>query len=865
MRGHRFSRSAYRLLLRAYPRAFRERFAHDLEADFLEMIRERGRTYAWRRALQDVCLPARPTRRREAHPSGLPMEALLYDVRFGWRQFRRAPLAAGAIVATVALAVGANTLLFAIANAALFRALPYPDSSRLVSMSLARDGTDMGRMDEPTARLAIAARLPVFESLAVYDTMAATLAEGEYPERVAGARVSGSFFEVLATRPAMGRTFADEGMRPASPDAILLSDAVWTRVFGRRPTIAGERVTLNDRSYEVIGVMPAGFTYPGRSEFWLPLVERPVPGGFYVVDFIGRLQRTASVAQARATLGTLRESRKPDLPAAVRDWEIRLMPLHQRLYGDYRRPLVLLLGTVGCVLLIGCANIANLLLARSASRRSELALRLAVGASRRRLFHQLLAESLLLAGLGALPGVALAFAGLRAFRAFGPPALARLPALAIDTQVLLFTLAVTIGTGLLFGLAPAFSAARTDPEDGLRASRGAPRDGRGRPRRALVVLEIAAAVVLTVGAALLAKSFSRFQAVDRGFHTDNVLTASISLSTVRYPDAASRGAFFDTLAERLRALPAVESVAVTPVALSGMTMTTMWPPAEWAGGDRWEIAILEGVGSGHFRIFGIPMVEGRECAARADASAVVVNAAMARRAYGDASPIGEQLDLSPAYSGMRTVIGVAADVPDITTKAAPRPTVYTCAGSYKRAHGVVALRVRDDTPAMALGPALRSAVRTLDPAQPVSRLRTVEQMIYDGLSARWFDAAVIGALSALALLLALGGLYAVTAYSVAQRTREIGVRMALGADRASVMALVLRQGGLLVIAGTSLGLLAALPLVRLVTAMLFDVPPLDPAVFSAVAVLVAAVAMLATGIPAWRAGRVDPTVALSAE
>jgi putative ABC transport system permease protein len=732
-------------------------------------------------------------------------------------------------------------------------------------MTVARKGTDIGRMDEPTARLAIGANLPVFDSLAIYNSADATLTGSEYPERVAGARVSRSFFDVLDVKPAAGRTFTDDELRAGGPAAIVLSDAAWIRIFGRRPTIVGERIPLNDRIYEVVGVMPPGFGYPGRAEFWLPLIPRPITGGVYYIDFIGRLQPSASVEEARTALGTLRESRKRELPATVSQSELRVMSLHERLYGNFRRPLVLLLGLVACVLLIGCANIANLLLARSSTRRGELALRLAVGASRRRLLRQLLVESLLLACLGALPGIALALVGMRAFREFGPPALARLPTLAIDNQVLLFTLVLTIGTGLLFGLAPAVSAARMDPEDGLRRGRAAHRDSRWTPRRMLVVLEIAAAVVLTLGGALLAKSFSRFQAVDRGFRADNVLTASITLSMVRYPDAASRRAFFDSLVERLRALPAVESVAVSDLGLSGMSMTMEWPPANERGGDTWEIAVATGVGNGHFRTFGIPILEGRECADHADGAAVVINAAMARRTYGERSPLGERLNLSTVSLGTRVVLGVAADVPDIQTKAAPLPTVYACAGQNRAASGLVALRVRDDTAAAALAPALRTAVRELDPAQPVSRLRTVEQMVRNGMSSRWFDAIVIGALSTLALILALGGLYAVTAYSVAQRTREIGVRMALGADRARVMSLILRQGGVLVAAGTSLGLLAAVPLVRLVTTMLFDVQPLDPGVFSGVAVLVAAAAMLATFVPARRASRVDPMVALRAE
>ncbi len=793
------------------------------------------------------------------------MDALLWDIRYSLRQFRRLPLFVGAVVATLALAIGSNTLLFAIANAAIFRALPYPDAERIVSLSVVQKGRDVARFDEPTIRLVAASKLPVFESVGLYNSASATIVGGEYPERLAGTRVSQSFFDVLASRPARGRTFAADEVVTGGPAVIVLSDTLWTRRFGRSPDIVGQRITLDDGSYQVIGVMPAGFRFPGSSEFWLPLYPRTLAGGgLYYVDAIARLDSSASVAQAQAALATVREAHKSELPAQALQSEIRVMSLHERLYGTYTRPLIVLLAVVACVLLIGCANIANLLLARSAVRRGELAVRAAIGASRGRLFRQMLVESLMLACLGAIPGVGLAYFGLQVFRAFGPPALTRLPALAIDGQVLTFALILMVGTGLLFGLAPAAGATRMDPGNGLRGGLGLQREGRSRPRQALVVVQIAAAVVLTLGTALLAKSFTKFQAVDRGFDGENVLTASITLSTTRYPDAAARGALFDGLIERLRVLPAVESVSVSTIGLTGLGMTMPWPPGS-AGTDRTEIGAASGIGDRHFRTFGIPIVDGRECAGAADDSSIVINSSMARLAYGGQPAVGRSLDLSTFGFGNRVVVGVAGDVRDVGTKAAPMPMVFPCAGQDRAGYGTVAIRVREDTPAMTLTPALRSAVRDLDPAQPLGRVTTVEQMVREGMSTRWFEATVIGALSMLALVLALGGLYAVTAFSVAQRTREIGLRMALGADRSRVLTLVLRQGGVLVGIGLALGLIAAMPLVRFVTAMLFEVQPLDASVFATVAVLVGAVGMAATLIPARRASRVDPITVLRAE
>ena len=791
------------------------------------------------------------------------MEVLFSDLAFGVRQFRSAPLLAGAILSTLAVTIGANTLLFTIANAALLRALPYPDATRLVSLSVVQKERDIERMDEPTARLA-AAGLAAFESFALYDSAAATFLGGDYPERVTGARVSGSFFHVLGVGPALGRTFSGDELQSGGPDIVVLSDGVWTRRFGRRHTILGERIALDDGAYEVVGVMPRGFAFPAASEFWLPLRPRQIAAGMYYFNAIARLRPSSGIEQARSALVTLRESRKRELPAAALRTEIRVMSLHERLYGNFTQPLILLLGAVGCVLLIGCANIANLLLARSSTRRTELAIRAAIGASRQRLFRQLLVESLLLASLGAAAGLAVAFAGLRAFRALGPPALARLPSLVIDGQVLLFTLALTIGTGLLFGVAPAVGAARIDPGERLKGTRTGAREG-GRPRRALVVLEIAAAVVLMLGAALLARSFIRFQGVDRGFQGENVLTASLTLPAARYADNAARRRFFDGLVERLRGLQGVESVVVSEAGLSGLLMTIAWPPDSQRGDGGREIGVATGLGDRHFHTFGIHVLEGRECAGDADESAAVVNASMARVAFPDRSAIGRSLELSHVSLGTPTIVGVVADVANLRTKAPPLPMVYACAGRERAGYGTVALRAREGTPALSLAPALRSAVRSIDPAQPVARITTVEQLVREGRSSRWFDAMVIGALAVLALVLALGGLYAVTAYSVAQRTREIGIRMALGADRVLVLKLVLQQGGILISAGICLGLLAAMPLVGFVSAMLFDVKPLDPAVFSGVAIGVAAVATLATFVPARRASRVDPMVALRAE
>ncbi len=628
---------------------------------------------------------------------GFPsIDALMLDTRYGLRQLRRAPAFAAAAVLTLGLAIGANSALFAIAHAVLLRPLPYPAPGRIVSITVASKGTDIQRMDEPTAQLAMTTGVDAFEALATYQSTGANLNGGDQPERVSGARVSGRFFAAIGVQPALGRTFVAEEFQTGGPSAVILSDSLWTRAFGRRPDVIDRTISLDDQSYLVVGVMPGGFRFPFRSEVWLPSQPRRIgSGGFYYTDFIGRLRSGVSVSAARDGLTSLRRSHERDLPDGARELELRLMPLHERLYGSYRGSLALLLGVVGCVLLIACANVANLLLARASVRRRELALRAALGANRTRLIRQLLVESVLLAGFGAIPGLALAELGLRAFLAVGPPALARIPGIALDGTVLAFTVAITVGTGLLFGIAPALAAGRADPHEWLKGTRSdGATAGRSHPRRILVVLQLGTAVVLTIGAALLAKSFVRFQAVDRGFNADNVLTASVTLPRTRYADEATRASFYDRVLERLRALPAVESASISPVGVTGMTLTMRWPRGLGSDpSDTSVLAVLTDVPPQHFRTFGIPILEGTECGAVRDSPTAVINRQAARRAFGDRSAVGERLDL--AAQGTYTIVGVATDVRAMGTKALPLSTVYTCASPIDAPYSsVIAVRAR---------------------------------------------------------------------------------------------------------------------------------------------------------------------------
>jgi putative ABC transport system permease protein len=809
------------------------------------------------------------TRHREESRAvwGFPsFDSVIQDARYGMRQLRRTPLFTLATVTTLALTIGATSALFAIANAVVLRPLAFPRSDWIVSISIAQQGSDTSVMDEPTARLAMAGALPSFESLAIYNATGANFVGGAEPERVAGVRVSPRFFDVVGVQPALGRTFAPDEMRTGGPPAVIVSDSLARRAFGRSADALDRPVTLDDQRYMVIGIMPPGATFPARRDFWLPLVPRtlwsPGGGGFLYTKFIGRLRDGASPLAGHDDLLALRRSRESELPPRVRQSDIRVMPLHERLYGDFRAPVALLLGAVVSVLLIGCANVANLLLARAAVRRQELALRTALGASRVRLMRQLLVESLLLALLGAAPGLAFVFYALRAFLRFGPVELTRIPGIAMDARVLVFLLGVTIGVGLLFGVGPAIAAGRADPHEPLKGA-GRSRDGRAsRPRRVLVMLELAAAVVVMIGAALLAKRLVRFHAVDRGFRADSVLTASMSLPRPRYTDPAARRAFFDGVLERVRALPAVESAAL-PGALDSMSMTTAWPAGSTTGPPESEsspVGIAE-VGSANFRTFGIPIRSGRECGddGATDAQAAVVNERMARRAFSGRAAVGQQINLGS--EGTFTVIGVSADVHDLRSNTMPLPKVFICAREAST-YADIALRARAGIDPAALAPALREAVRAVDPAQPVADVTTLRQLVEESGASRRFDTLLFGGFAALAFVLAIFGLYAVTAYLVAQRTHEFGVRIALGAGRGEVLRLVLRQGLAPAVTGIVLGLAAALLLTRLLRTMLFEVGVLDAGVFAGVALTLALVSVGAALIPARRAVRVDPVVAL---
>jgi putative ABC transport system permease protein len=800
------------------------------------------------------------------------MHTLWQDLTYSLRTLRQAPGFTLAVVLTLALGIGANSALFSLVNAALLRPLPYPESERVVSIASTHRGDDMQVADEPSIAL-WRERTRTLEALAAYQPSGANFSGGGEPERLAGASVTPEFFRVLGVHPGHGRGFLEEEGREGGERVVILGDALWRRSFNANPAILGRVVQLDGQPRTVVGVMPPGFDFPSRAEFWLPfhLPHFAAEGNSFFYDFaIGRLRAGIAPEVAQAELVELRRTAGEAFPASLQAPEVgaRVISLRERQHGDLRPALLVLLAGVGCVLLIACANVANLLLARATSRRREFAVRAALGASRGRLVLQLLTEGLILSLAGGLLGLLIPLYALDLFVALGPAELARVPGIAVDRIVLGFTLAASLLTGLLFGLAPALSAARTNLQETLKAGLPGAAGGRSRTRQVLVAAQLALALVLLIGAGLFARSFLSYRGVDPGFSAEGVLTAKVSLPHTRYPDDDARRAFHQAVLEGMHALPGVEAATVTGVfPLGGFNMTTRFtPPAADSTASRW-IATSR-VGVGYFATFGISLLAGRDFDDRDQPGAppvVILSESMAHLAFPDHATVAEVVGEVWEWRGTTyTVAGVVGEVRQRAGVVQGYPVFFTPiaqAGSSPTA--VLALRTRLDP--RTLAPALGQVVRAVDPEQPIYGVRTMEQELAREIAPRRFSATLLGSFAALALLLAGTGLYALIAYLVAQRTRELGIRVALGAGRGAVLRLVLREGVVLVLAGVALGLAGAFALTRVVASLLFGVTTTDPATFVVVPLALAAVALLASWVPARRAAGVDPMVALRAE
>jgi putative ABC transport system permease protein len=811
------------------------------------------------------------------------MDAFAHELRYATRRLLRSPGFTATVLLTLALGIGANTALFSVVNAILLRPLPYREPERLVSVF--HFYPSLNDMEAPVSNRGFRDyrdKTPYFDGLAVSAGWSANLTGSGDPERLQGSRVSGLWFRTLGVAAQIGRTLLPEEDEPGRDKVVVLSDGLWRRLYGGRREAVGERIMLNNEPYEIVGVMPPTFRdfYNRQAQLWKPLALRPdqFAGGYTneYLNLVARLKAGVSFEQARGGMAAFAEQVKRDNPdqfGPLSQWTLKVRTLTDIATGKIRPALLVLLGAVGFVLLIACANVANLMLARAASRTKEIAIRAALGAKRWHVVRQLLAESMLLALAGGALGLLLAYLGVRALVALNPTNVPRVDELGVDGTVMAFTLGVALLTGLLFGLVPALQVSRADLHETLKeGGRSAVADRTaGGMRRALVVAEVALALTLLIGAGLLIKSVARLQGVDPGFDPRNLVTFGVPLPATKYRNDTTQAAFFTELLPRLAALPGVKGVAMTSVMPFGGSWSTSSfsivgvqlpqdQPGPW--GDYRQ------VNGEFFGTMRIPLLKGRVFDSRDAMGAprvAVIDDEAVKRWFKDRDPIGQQIYYgSPTdTANFITIVGVVGHTAHEGLDAERRLQVYLPHTQSTDSYMFIALRT-DGDPLRLVGQA-REAVRSVDRDQPIANVDTMEQLVEQSVGQRRLSMLLLGLFSAIALLLAAVGIYGVMSYGVAQRSHELGIRMALGAARRDVLGLVLGQGARLAAVGVALGLAGAFGLTRFITSQLYSVSPTDPATFGAVAGALLAAALLATLLPAMRATRVDPVVALREE
>jgi putative ABC transport system permease protein len=802
------------------------------------------------------------------------MESLWQDMRYGIRMLLKKPGFTAVAVVALALGIGANTAIFSVVNAVLLRPLPFEEPDRLVMVW----GTTP-RIPKETASLPDFVdwrdQNQVFEGLTAIQFTNVNLTGGEDPERLIGARVTADFLQVLRVRPALGRGFLAEEDQPGGPKVAVITHALWQRRFGGDPGVLNQTVELNNEAHAVVGVLPAEFRMPSLSpSVLMPLARNPAEAGRRA-DFLtvlGRLKPGVTIEAAETEMKTIMSRLEQQYPESNSGWTVYLVPLHEEIVGKLRPALLVLLGAVGCVLLIACANVANLMLARAASRQKEIAIRAALGAGRGRLLRQMLLEGLPLSLLGGALGLLLAVWGTDLLIGLSPPGIPRLQETSVDAGVLGFTAALALVTGTLFGLAPGFLISKTNPNEALKeGGRESSGGGKHRLRGALVAAQMGLALVLLVGMGLMLRSFYRLQQVDPGFNPEGLLTARVALPPARYSDDHQVIGFYRQLAERASTLPGVQAATlanVLPVDGGGPFLSFEEQGAPEAPPEETPDANIRAVGPDYFRTMGIPLLRGRLLAAQDTEQApraIVINETMARRYWPDADPIGRRIafdgaDGDPAW---REIVGIVADVKSEGLDSEEVPSVYAPHAQRPGLSMAVVLRTSGDPKALA--PALRSEVQALDRNLPVYYVTTMDEIMASSVSAQRFGMFLLALFAGVALVLAAVGIYGVMSYSVAQRTHEIGVRMALGAGNAHVVWMVVREGMVLAGLGLVAGVLVAAVAGRFLTSMLFEVSPADPFAFAGAAALLAVAAFAACYVPARRATRVDPMVALRTE
>ncbi|HEX5732214.1 MAG TPA: ABC transporter permease [Blastocatellia bacterium] len=805
------------------------------------------------------------------------METLWQDLRYGFRVLIRKPGFTLVAIITLALGIGANTAIFSVVNKLLLDRLPYKDPDRIITLwERLSEAAAMQEKVAPANFLDWRERNQVFDQMAAVFPYGFDYTGGAEPESIRGWLVSEGFFEIFGVRALYGRTFDPEEFKPGGSRVVVIGYGLWQRRFGSDPQIVGQTLQLDNEPYTVVGVLPPEFRFLDEKQMWAPKVfsdlDRRLRTGGYI-NVVARLKPGVSVEQAEDDMARIAAGLASEHPRTNQGTGVMLVPLPEQLVEHVRPALLVLLGAVGLVLIIACANVANLLLARGAERQKELAIRAALGAGRARLIRQLFTESLFLALLGGVCGILLASWGIDAILALSPAGLPRIDEVSIDARVIAFTFAVSIVTALTFGLAPAiqFSSPKLQQflkEGGRTSTAGF---GRRRLRHALVVSEIALALMLLVGAGLLVRSFIRLLQVDPGFTPDNVLSLQVFIWD-KYQTPQQRTAFFDEAFSRLSSLPGVQAVgAVTALPFNNedtidvdTTFTIDGKPAE----PGQQLTAYSTVASiDYFKVMGIHLKSGRffnEYDRPGSPLVVLINEAMARRFWPDEDPVGKRITVGSFGRPMsREIIGVVADVRHIGLDSDPRPEFFV--PHLQNPFGGMAIVVRTSSDPETLLPAAKDQIRAINKDQPFYSINTMEALVSRSLGERRFNLLLICAFATIALVLAGVGIYGLISFSISQRTHEIGVRMALGARARDITGMILGEGIALALAGIAAGVVGALVLTRLLKGFLFGVTPTDPVTFAVISALLVALALVASYVPARRATRVDPMVALRYE
>jgi putative ABC transport system permease protein len=796
------------------------------------------------------------------------LERLAQDLRYAFRTLRNTPAFTVVALLALILGIGGNTAMFTVVNAVLLRPLPFRDPARLAAIFGTRPR--LAQMPMSAADFAEYQRdSKSFSEILAYNPFSFNITGAASAERVMGVQVSANFFDVLGAQAIQGRTLLAGEDRAGSNRVVVLSHAMWRRQFGGDPAAIGKTVVLNGASATVVGVMPADFTFPysaGPIDLWTPLALRPedlASRGPRSLFAVGRLTPEASLDRARSEMQAIAARLAATYPKANANVGIRLVPLHEQVVGRSRPSLLLLFGAVALVLLIACANVANLLLARASTRRNELALRTALGASSGRVLRQLITENLLVAVIAGVLGVFFGFGVVRLLRNAFPPGIPRLAEMKLDAAVFAFTLGIAVLTGLIFGVLPAFHMSRPGRNASLHgAGRRVGAASGGFAGRALVAAEMALALVVAIGAGLLVESFRRLETVPVGFNPDQLTTFTIWPSEKQYKDPALREAYYQRVLERVSALSGVlgaGSVAYPP--MGGGCANGSVNIQGRTGESAQFHSDFNTASAGYFIAAGIPLRMGRYFTNRDTAQAppvAIITESFARQVFPAENPLGKRITF---LDKTREIVGVVGDVRQVPAQE-PLPAAYVPSAQNPWPFVTVAVRTAAD---YAGAQALRQNVQTVDPDQPVFKLQSADLTLSEALAQPRFEAMLMGVFASIAALLAAVGLYGLTSYWVAQRTSEIGVRMALGAQRAQVLGMVVRQSVGLVAAGIPVGVLVALALNRALSAFVFGVSTTDPVTFAFVALLLTLIALVAVAAPAWRATRVDPLVALRYE